>query len=62
MTALNVLQLQPSSVFGRIAAKDTINTLKPGQAAAFDVQRADKRVELSINPGVRPRPQRNVRR
>ena len=23
---------------------------------------ADKRVELSINPGVRPRPQRNVRR
>jgi len=39
-----------------------VAALKPGQAAAFDVQRADKRVELSINPGVRPRPQRNVRR
>ena len=39
-----------------------VAALKPGQAAAFKVQRADKRVELSINPGVRPRPQRNVRR
>jgi hypothetical protein len=26
------------------------------------VQRADKKLELNINPGVRPRPQRAVRR
>lgn len=35
MTASNVLQLQPFSVFGRVAAKDTINTLKPGQAVSL---------------------------
>ena len=40
MTALNVLQLQPSSVFGRIAAKDTINTLKPGQAVSLTPRKA----------------------
>ena len=39
-----------------------VAALKPGTPAAFEVQRADKKLELSINPGVRPRPQRAVRR
>ena len=63
--------LRPGDVIVRVDGKGVGNVselltavaaLKPGQAAAFDVQRADKRVELSVNPGVRPRPQRNVRR
>ena len=39
-----------------------VAALKPNTAAAFQVQRGDKMVELSISPGVRPRPQRSVRR
>ena len=40
-----------------------VAALKPGTSSAFNVQRGDKLVELSINPGVRPRPQqRNIRR
>ena len=39
-----------------------VAALKPGTPAAFEVQRADKKLELNINPGVRPRPQRAVRR
>ena len=39
-----------------------VAALKPGTPSAFEVQRADKKLELNINPGVRPRPQRAVRR
>ncbi|MFT4242895.1 MAG: trypsin-like peptidase domain-containing protein [Acidovorax sp.] len=39
-----------------------VAALKPGVSAPFQVQRGDKVVELGISPGVRPRPQRNVRR
>ena len=39
-----------------------VAALKPGTASTFQVQRTDRKLELSINPGVRPRPQRNVRR
>ena len=39
-----------------------VAALKPGTPSVFEVQRADKKLELSINPGVRPRPQRAVRR
>jgi serine protease DegQ len=39
-----------------------VAALKPGTASAFTVQRNDTMVELTISPGVRPRPQRNARR
>ena len=39
-----------------------VAALKPGTPSAFEVQRADKKLELNINPGVRPRPQRALRR
>ena len=39
-----------------------VAALKPGEASAFNVQRGDTMVELNISPGVRPKPQRNVRR
>jgi serine protease DegQ len=39
-----------------------VAALKPGTASAFTVQRGDTMVELNISPGVRPKPQRNVRR
>ena len=57
-----ILQVDGKAVSNVSQLLTAVAALKPGQAAAFDVQRADKRVELSINPGVRPRPQRNVRR
>ena len=40
------------------AAAMTVPTL----AASHTVQRGDTMVELNISPGVRPKPQRNVRR
>ena len=57
-----IVQVDGKAVSNVSQLLTAVAALKPGQAAAFDVQRADKRVELSINPGVRPRPQRNVRR
>ncbi len=39
-----------------------VAALKPGTATPFNVQRTDAMVELKITPGLRPRPQRNVRR
>ena len=39
-----------------------VAALKPGTASPFNVQRADAMVELNISPGLRPKPQRNVRR
>ena len=50
-------------VLASLLAVPCVAALKPGTSSAFNVQRGDKLVELSINPGVRPRPQqRNVRR
>ena len=57
-----IVQVDGKAVSNVSQLLTAVAALKPGQAAAFDVQRADKRVELSVNPGVRPRPQRNVRR
>ena len=64
--------MRPGDVIVRVDGKNVGNVsellsavaaLKPGTSSAFNVQRGDKLVELSINPGVRPRPQqRNVRR
>ena len=40
-----------------------VAALKPSTSSAFNVQRGAKLGELTINPGVRPRPQqRNARR
>lgn len=63
--------MRPGDVIVRVDGKNVGNVselltavaaLKPGTAATFNVQRGDKMVELNISPGVRPRPQRNVRR
>ena len=63
--------MRPGDVIVRVDGKNVGNVselltavaaLKPGTAAPFNVQRGDKMVELNISPGVRPRPQRNVRR
>ncbi|MFN9727406.1 S1C family serine protease [Acidovorax sp.] len=63
--------MRPGDVIVRVGGKQVDNVsellaavaaLKPGEPSPFVVQRRDKLVELSISPGVRPRPQRNVRR
>ena len=63
--------MRPGDVIVRVDSKKVgtvselltaVAGLKPGTAFTFDVQRGDKPLELSINPGVRPRPQRNVKR
>lgn len=63
--------MRPGDVIVRVDGKNVGNVselltavaaLKPGTAAPFNVQRGDRMVELSISPGTRPRPQRNVRR
>lgn len=63
--------MRPGDVIVRVDGKNVANVselltavaaLKPGEASPFVVQRGDKMVELNISPGVRPRPQRNVRR
>ena len=63
--------MRPGDVIVRVNGKKvgtvselltTVAALKPGTAFTFDVQRGDKPLELSISPGVRPRPQRNVKR
>lgn len=63
--------MRPGDVIVRVDGKNVANVselltavaaLKPGTASPFVVQRGDKMVELNISPGVRPRPQRNVRR
>ncbi|WP_422845547.1 trypsin-like peptidase domain-containing protein [Acidovorax sp. M2(2025)] len=62
--------MRPGDVIVRVDGKNVghvselltaVAGLKPGTPAPFNVQRGDKMVELSINPGLRPRPQRNVR-
>ena len=63
--------MRPGDVIVRVDGKNVANVselltavaaLKPGAASPFVVQRGDKMVELNISPGVRPQPQRNVRR
>jgi len=63
--------MRPGDVIVRVDGKNVGNVselltavaaLKPGTASEFQIQRGDRMVELNINPGVRPRPQRNVRR
>lgn len=63
--------MRPGDVIVRVDGKAVGNVselltavaaLKPGTAAPFHIQRADTMVELKITPGVRPRPQRNVKR
>ncbi|MBB6561110.1 Do/DeqQ family serine protease [Acidovorax soli] len=63
--------MRPGDVIVKVDGKNVGNVsellsavaaLKPGTAAPFNVKRADALVELNITPGVRPRPQRNVRR
>ena len=63
--------MRPGDVIVRVGGKQVDNVselltavaaLKPGEPSPFVVQRGDKLVELSIKPGVRPRPQRNGRR
>lgn len=63
--------MRPGDVVVRVDGKSVVSApellsavaaLKPGTDSVFHVQRGDQLVELHINPGVRPRPQRNVRR
>ncbi len=58
--------MKPGDVVTRVASQEVHNVaellsmvaaLKPGEAQAFDVQRADGKTTLQIAPGVRPRPQ-----
>lgn len=60
--------MRPGDVVVRIATQDVHNVaemltlvaaLKPGEAQAFEVQRASGTTTLNIAPGVRPTPQRN---
>jgi serine protease DegQ len=39
-----------------------VAALKPGTATPFEVQRADAMEDIQLTPGVRPKPQRAVRR
>jgi Do/DeqQ family serine protease len=57
--------MKPGDVVTRVASQDIHNVaelltsvaaLKPGTAAAFDIQRTDGQASLQIAPGVRPKP------
>ena len=63
--------MRPGDVIARVDGKSVgkvselltaVAGLKPGTASQFQVLRGDKMVDLDITPGVRPRPQRNVRK
>ena len=63
--------MRPGDVIARVDGKSVgkvselltaVAGLKPGTASPFQVLRGDKMVDLDITPGVRPRPQRNVRK
>ncbi|MBB1072917.1 trypsin-like peptidase domain-containing protein [Rhodoferax sp. 4810] len=58
--------MKPGDVVTEVASQKVHNVaellslvaaLKPGEAQAFDVQRADGKTTLQIAPGIRPRPQ-----
>src|SRR6218665_118491 len=57
-----VLRVDGKSVVSAPELLSAVAALKPGTDSVFQVQRGDRLVELHVNPGVRPRPQRNVRR
>ncbi len=57
-----IVQVDGKSVGNVSELLTAVAALKPGKASAFNVQRGDTMVELNISPGVRPKPQRNVRR
>ncbi|MDP3701318.1 MAG: trypsin-like peptidase domain-containing protein [Hylemonella sp.] len=59
--------IRPGDVITNVAGKPVQNVsellsrvagLKPGSPASFDVRRQDKTLEISITPGVRPKPRR----
>ncbi len=63
--------IRPGDVIVRVGDKPTENVsalltavaaLKPGEPAAFQVQRGDAQLELNVVPGTRPRQQRAQRR
>jgi len=63
--------LRPGDVIVRVAGKETasvpallstVAALKPGEKAAFKVQRGDRMLDVEVVPGVRPRPQRMPQR
>ncbi|MDH4134886.1 MAG: PDZ domain-containing protein, partial [Gammaproteobacteria bacterium] len=58
---------RPGDVITSVAGKPVHNvpellslvaTLKPGGAVPFGVRRQDRSLEISITPGVRPKPRR----
>jgi serine protease DegQ len=63
--------IRPGDVIVEVAGKQIANVselltsvaaLKPGQTARFGLLRRDESVELSVTPGLRPRPQRAQQR
>jgi Do/DeqQ family serine protease len=57
--------IRPGDVVTAVAGQETrsvaellaqVAALKPGSAAAFEVQRADGKAKLQVTPGVRPKP------
>jgi serine protease DegQ len=61
--------MKPGDVVTAVAGKEVRNvaelltqvaSLKPGGAAAFEIQRASGKTELQVTPGVRPRPRQRA--
>jgi len=59
--------LRPGDVITEVAGKPVVSVpgllsavaaLKPGESASLRVQRGDQMLDLQVEPGVRPRPQR----
>ncbi len=59
--------IRPGDVITSVTGKDVssvsellsaVAALKPGTASAFKLQRRDQKLELSVTPGVRPKPRR----
>ena len=57
-----IVQVEGKKVGNVSELLSAVAALKPGISTTFQVQRGDRMVELGISPGVRPKPQRNVRR
>lgn len=60
--------IRPGDVIMRVSGEPVLNVsellsrvaaLKPGNAAVFVIRRQDRTLEVSITPGVRPKPRRN---
>jgi S1-C subfamily serine protease len=61
--------MKPGDVVTRVADQEihsvpellsTVASLKPGTAAAFDVQRGKDKTSLQIAPGIRPKPRQQA--